>query len=173
MHYHDGYRYARAMARDRDVPFMERLRLDRKTGELVEELSLRERLPTYLKAFLAGLAGAGGVGLVLYGVTSMPLDDALGYSWIFTGTILLLFGGARGGGYSNLSIGVLEVAVGGRNRTDDEYEEDAALRSGKAVRRRDPLARLRKGLRPPPNPTAFWHTIAGFGYIAVGLSLTL
>ncbi len=27
------------MARDRDLPFLERLRLDRKTGELVQEMS--------------------------------------------------------------------------------------------------------------------------------------
>ena len=160
------------MTRGRDVRFMERLRLDRKTGELVEELSLRERFPTYLKAFSAGLAVAGAFGLALYGVTSLSLDDAVGYSWVFTGTILLLFGGARGGGYSNLSIGVLELVAGGRNKTDDDYEGDAALRHGKAAQRRDPMARLRRGLRPPPNPTAFWHAIAGLAYIAAGLPLT-
>lgn len=151
---------------------MDRLRLDRKTGELVEELSLRDRFPTYVKAFLLGLVVAGAAGVLLFAVSSLPLNDALGYSWIFAGTLLLLVGGSRGGGYSNLSIGAFEAIVGGRNRTDDDYEEDAELRHGKLMQRRDPLDRLRKGLRPPPNPTAFWQTIAGLGYVAVGLPLT-
>ncbi len=151
---------------------MARLRLDRKTGELVEEESLRERFPNYVKAFLLGLAVAGAIGLVVYGVTGIELGSAFGYSWIAAGTLLLLLGGARGGGYSNLSIGAVEALVGGRNRSDDDYEEDAALRSGKVMRRRDPMARLRNGLRPPPNPSAFWQTIAGLIYIVIGLPLT-
>ncbi len=160
------------MARDRDLPFLERIRLDRKTGELVEELSLRERFPTYVKAFSAGLLVIGAMGLVLFGLTSAPLSDALGYSWIFGGTVLLLMGGAKGGGYSNLSIGAFEAVVGGRNRTDDDFEGDADLRHGKVMRQRDPLTRLRKGLRPPPNPTAFWSAVAGLAYIGIGLPLT-
>ena len=62
--------------------------------------------------------------------------------------------------------------VGGRNRTGDDYEDDDELRRGKSMKRRDPMARLRKGLRPPPNPTAFWQAIGGFVMIALGLPLT-
>ena len=160
------------MARKRDLPFLERVRLDRKTGELVEEMSLRERFPLYVKAFSAGLLVMGVIGLVAFGLTSAPLGDSLGYSWVFGGTLLLLMGGAKGGGYSNLSIGAFEAVVGGRNRADDDFEGDADLRHGKVMHRRDPLTRLRKGLRPPPNPTAFWQTVAGLGYIAIGLPLT-
>lgn len=125
-----------------------------------------------MKAFSAGLLVMGVIGLVAFGLTSAPLGDSLGYSWVFGGTLLLLMGGAKGGGYSNLSIGAFEAVVGGRNRADDDFEGDADLRHGKVMHRRDPLTRLRKGLRPPPNPTAFWQTIAGLGYIAIGLPLT-
>lgn len=135
-------------------------------------MSLRERFPDYVKAFLLGLAVTGAIGMVLGGLTSLSLRSALGYSWIFAGTFLLLVGGARGGGYSNLSLGAVEALVGGRNRADDDFEEDAEQRRGKVMRRRDPMARLRKGLRPPPNPSAFWQTIAGFIYIAIGLPFT-
>jgi hypothetical protein len=160
------------MARNRGMPFSERIRRDRKTGELVEELSLRERFPTYLKAFALGLVITALLGLGLFAVTDLELGEALGYSWIFSGTILLLAGGARGGGYSNLSVGALEAMVGGRNRSDDDFEGDAEQRQGKTMRRRDPMDRLRKGLRPPPNPSAFWQIVAGFGYIVLGLPFT-
>jgi hypothetical protein len=160
------------MPRGEKRPLSERLRFDRKTGELVEELTLRERFPDYLKSFFLGLAIATAIGLLLGLLTSLQFNDALGYTWIGTGTVLLLSGGAKGGGYSNLSIGAVEALVGGRNRTDDDYEEDSELRHGKVMRRGDPLDRLRKGLRPPPNPSAFWSIIAGFIFIAMGLPLT-
>ena len=160
------------MARKRSRPFMERLRLDRKTGQLVETESLRERMPNYSKAFLAGLAVALLLGAVIFGLSSMPFDSSLGYALITMGTLLLLLGGARGGGYSNLSIGALEALAGGRNRMDDDYEEDDGLRRGKVMSRRDPMGRLRKGLRPPPNPVAFWQTIGGLLYLLAGLPLT-
>ena len=153
-------------------PFLERMRLDRKTGKLVEEAPLRERLPDYLKAFGVGVAAVTVVGVVLWLLTNLGLAEAVGYAWIFAGTTLLLVGGARGGGYSNLSIGAVEALVGGRNRSADDVEEDADLRHGKVMKQRDPLDRLRRGLRPPPNPTAFWQTIGGFVLIAMGLPLT-
>jgi hypothetical protein len=160
------------MPRGDKRPLSERLRVDRKTGELVEELTLRERFPLYLKSFSLGLAITTALGVLLGVVTSLDFNSALGYTWIGAGTVLLLSGGARGGGYSNLSIGAVEALVGGRNRTDDDYEEDSELRHGKVMRRGDPLDRLRKGLRPPPNPAAFWSIIAGFVFIGIGLPLT-
>lgn len=160
------------MPKNKDRPFSERVRTDRKTGELVEELSLRERFPDYLKAFSLGLAVTGAFGVFLWLVTSLRFEHAIGFTWIFTGVFLLLVGGARGGGYTNLSLGAAEALVGGRNRTDDDYEGDADLRQGTAMKRRDPMDRLRRGLRPPPNPTAFWQIIAGFLFAALGLPLT-
>ena len=70
---------------------------------------------------------------------------AIGYATIGIGTLLLLVGGARGGGYTNLGLGAVEAVVGGRNRTDDDYEEDEELRRGAVMKRRDPMERLRKG----------------------------
>lgn len=160
------------MPKKSDRPLSERLRIDAKTGQLVEELSLRERFPDYLKAFSLGVAVTFVIGLVLWLVSSLRFEHAIGYTWIFSGVMLLLVGGARGGGYTNLSLGAAEALVGGRNRMDDDYEEDADLRHGRSMKRRDPMARLRKGLRPPPNPTAFWQIIAGFLLIGMGLPLT-
>lgn len=124
------------MPKYRERPFSERIRTDSKTGELVEELPLRERFPDYVKAFGLGVAATGAFGIVLWLITSLRLEHALGYTWIFAGVTLLLVGGARGGGYTNLSLGAAEALVGGRNRTDDNYEEDADLRHGKSMKRR-------------------------------------
>lgn len=161
------------MAKKSDRPFSERIRTDAKTGELVEELPLRERFPDYLKAFALGVGATTLFGMVLWQLTTLTFEHAIGYSWLFTGVVLWLVGGARGGGYTNMSLGAAEALVGGRNRMDDEYEDDDDLRRGKSMKRRDPMARLRKGLRPPPNPTAFWQIVAGALFIAFGLALTL
>ena len=90
---------------------------------------------------------------------SARFSDALGYAFIALGTLLLLIGGARGGGYSNLGVGAVEALMGGRNRAHDDYESDEELRRGKVMKKRDPMARLRRGLRPQANPTAFWQVI--------------
>ena len=98
---------------------------------------------------------------------------AIGYAAIGLGTVLLLIGGARGGGYTNLGLGALEAVAGGRNRTDDDYEGDAELRRGAIMKRRDPMERLRKGLRPAANPSAFWTSIAGVCYVLLGVGGTI
>lgn len=157
------------MARNHDRPFLERMRLDRNTGELVEELALRERFPAYVKAFLVGLLAIGVIGLVLSGLTGSSLSDSLGNSWIFGGAVLLLMGGANGGGLSNASIGAFGAMAGGRNRRRDKFEGAADPGDGKVTHQRDQMARLRKGLRPPPNPKAFWQVIGGLAYIVIGL----
>lgn len=161
------------MSNPRPKTFLERRRYDSRNREFVTEEPLRERFPTYLKVFALGLA----VILVIAGVVmifgSAGFDSAFGYTAIFFGTFLLLVGGARGGGYSNLGVGAVEALVGGRNRVDEDPETDDATRRGMPTGRRDPMARLRRGLRPPPNPSAFWQTIAGFAYIALGVPFTL
>ena len=50
---------------------------------------------------------------------------------------------------------------------------DEELRRGEVMKKRDPMARLRRGLRPQANPTAFWQVIAGFVYIGIGVGLSL
>jgi hypothetical protein len=151
---------------------MERRIYDTRTGEFVAD-PLRERFPVYVKVFLIGMVAIGALAFVVTLVSDTRPGAAFGFTAIFSGTLLLLVGGARGGGYSNLSVGAVEALVGGRNRVGDDHEADSELRHGNVLRRRDPMARLRKGLRPPPNPTAFWQTIAGFAYIAVGVPFTL
>jgi hypothetical protein len=98
---------------------------------------------------------------------------AIGYATIGVGTLLLLVGGARGGGYTNLGLGAIEAVAGGRNRTDDDYEEDEELRRGAVMKRRDPMERLRKGLRPSANPSAFWTSVAGGLYVLLGAGCTI
>ena len=133
---------------------------------------LVERIPGYLAAFGVGGAAAIVVGVGVFAVSSSSFANSIGYTFIALGTLLLLVGGARGGGYSNLGMGAVDAVIGGRNRSDDDFSDDDARR-GKINKRRDPMERLRKGLRPPPNPTAFWQTIAGFAYIGAGAWLVL
>jgi hypothetical protein len=134
---------------------------------------LRERMPVYLRLFGFGLAGAAVVGLAAGFLTGAGPVSGIGYTFIAVGTLLLLVGGARGGGYSNIGLGAVEAIVGGRNRSGDDYEHNQALRRGAVNQRRDPMERLRKGLRPPANPSAFWQSIAGFVFIGFGVAITL
>ncbi len=134
---------------------------------------LSERMPQYLAVFGIGGAAAVVVGLIVFAVSDVSFVNSIGYTFIALGTLLLLMGGARGGGYSNLGLGAIEAVVGGRNRSDDDYGGDDDLRRGRVMKRRDPMERLRRGLRPEKNPTAFWQIIAGFGYIAAGMVLAL
>jgi len=133
---------------------------------------LRERMPIYLKIFGIGVAAASGFGLTASLLTDLSVAEGMGYSLITMGTILLLISGARGGGFSNIGVGAFEAVVGGRNRADDDYVEDSDLRRGRATKRRDPIDRLRRGLRPPANPGAFWQAIAGVIFLTAGVPLT-
>jgi hypothetical protein len=164
--------YAPHMPTYRELGFLDRRRFDRRTGEFIAD-PLRERLPIYVKSFLMGAAATVAVALVVFWLSSARIEHAVGYSFILVGTLLLLVGGARGGGYSNLSIGAVEALIGGRNRSQDDLETDEDLRRGKVMERRDPMERLRKGLRPPPNPVAFWLAIAGLLYLAIGAAIIL
>ncbi|MEX2323441.1 MAG: hypothetical protein WEA29_06680 [Acidimicrobiia bacterium] len=161
------------MPEDRRMSFTERRRYDVRNREFVTEEPLRERFPTYLKVFALGLAFVLAVAGIVMIFGTAGFDRAFGYSAIFFGTLLLLLGGARGGGYSNLGVGAVEALVGGRNRVDEDLQTDAGARRGMPTGQRDPMARLRRGLRPPPNPAAFWQSIAGFVYIALGVPFTL
>lgn len=130
-------------------------------------------MPGYLVGFGIGIAAVTLVSAVVWLASSVRFTDASGYGFIALGTLMLLIGGARGGGYTNLGIGAVEAVFGGRNRTHDDYEDDEELRRGKVMKKRDPMERLRRGLRPQANPTAFWQVIGGFVYLAMGVGLAL
>lgn len=134
---------------------------------------LSERLPIYAKAWGLGALACVVVGVIYWTLSSSNLWDSVGYTFIFVGTFSLLIGGARGGGYTNLGIGAVEAFTGGRNRIGDDFEEDADLRHGEVLKRRDPMERLRKGLRPPANPEAFWTVLAGIAYLAIGVVIVM
>ncbi|MFQ5555012.1 MAG: hypothetical protein ACE5GC_06550 [Acidimicrobiia bacterium] len=134
----------------------------------MHDLPLRERLPEYGAVFGAGLAAAIVVG-ALIGLSSVPLGDAIGYTIVMLGVVMLLTGGASGGGYTNMGIGWIGSLFGSRVRPDDDFEDADVRRGRRAVV--DPRERLRKGLRPQANPRAFWQVIGGFAYIAVGIAL--
>ncbi len=139
-------------------------------GTTIPEEPLRERIPGYLAVFAMGVGAGVVIGVIVWLATAVGLAESVGYTFLGLGTLLLLTGGARGGGYSNLGIGAVEAVFGGRNRSQDDYVSDEELRRGEVMKKRDPMARLRRGLRPQANPTAFWQVIAGFLYIGIGVA---
>ena len=133
---------------------------------------LKERIPGYLMAFGLGLALTALVGLIWSASTRATLVEGIAYTWQTWGVVLLLVGGATGGGFANISLGATGTLFGGR--TMDIEELRTAQDSGQSTvaaggRRRDPMERLKERLRPEANPTAFWQVIGGVAYIAVGL----
>jgi hypothetical protein len=120
--------------------------------------------------------GVGWAGIVLVGMaiglfTSASLIEGIAYIAMATGAILLLAGGATGGGYTSLSMGAAGALFGSTNRHDDEFD-DADVRRGR-LKRVDASERLRRGLRPEKNPRAFWQVIAGFINLGTGLALLM
>jgi len=130
-------------------------------------LPLRDRIPEYLTVFAVGLGASAGVGLLIGLIFGQSIRSGVGYTVIMYGVVMLLAGGASGGGYTNLGAGAIGAAFAGR-RLDEEDQESRELRSGQ---RQDPMERLRKGLRPEANPRAFWQVIAGVIYIAIGVAI--
>ncbi len=116
---------------------------------------------------ITGLVGAG-----IAGITDLSLASGVGQTGMLFGVYQLLMGGIRGGGYNNLSLGAVEALAKRRRQVHDPSAEHyAELRQEE--KRRDPMERLRKGLRPPPNPHAFWQVVGGFIYAGAGLLLLI
>lgn len=128
-----------------------------------EPLPLAERLPDYAAVFAAGLVAAAAVGVVVGLVFPVGVPAAVGYVVALLGVILMLAGGAAGGGYTDLGIGALGTMVGGRRTDRDEGPGAGETPSAEE--------RLRRGLRPEANPRAFWQVVAGLLYVAVGLGV--
>lgn len=132
---------------------------------------LRERLPEYATVFGIGWAGIVAVGLAVGLFTSASLLEGIAYIAIGTAVLLLLAGGATGGGYTSLGLGAAGAILGSRHRHDDDFD-DADVRRGR-LKRVDPAERLRRGLRPEKNPRAFWQVVAGFINLGVGVALLM
>lgn len=132
-------------------------------------LPLRDRLPDYLTIFGIGWAIMLATGFVISLFSSASFVEGVAYSAMAAGVLMLLSGGATGGGYTSLGLGAAGAVLGTGQRHDEEYD-DAEVRRGK-IKRVDPRDRLRKGLRPEKNPRAFWQVIAGFAYLGGGLIL--
>lgn len=133
-------------------------------------LSLRDRLPDYLATFGIGLAAASGVGIVIWLISDIKISSTIGYTTILYGVVLLLAGGASGGGYANLGIGAVGSMFGGRRLDDSEPGLESPGQNRKRV---DASQRLARGLRPEANPRAFWQVIGGLVYIAIGLAVVI
>ncbi len=128
---------------------------------------LRERLPDYAVTFTVGLAVMAAIGLLWGLFTDASLPEGIAWALMLGGVLLLLVGGATGGGYANLGLGAVTTIFGGRQNYDEDVT-DEDIRRGK-VKKRDTRERLRQGLRPPPNPTAFWQVVGGIAYIGIGV----
>ena len=133
------------------------------------ELPLRDRLAEYLVVFgvLWAVIGVVGVGIGLFSDAS--LVEGVAYAALAVAVAMLLAGGATGGGYVNMGMGVATAVVGGRSRHDEDFD-DAEVRRGK-LKRVSARDRLRKGLRPERNPRAFWQVIGGFINLAIAVAL--
>ena len=132
-----------------------------------EILPLRDRIPEYLTVFAVGFAISAAVGVALGLMTGGGAWQGAGYTMMVLGVVLLLAGGATGGGYTHLGAGAVGAMFGAR-RVDEEEQEHQDRRTGAA---RDPMDRLRKGLRPEKNPRAFWQVVAGAASIAAGIGI--
>lgn len=132
------------------------------------QLSLRDRLPDYLAVFGVGLVGSAVVGFIISLIWSVSVGDAVGYTMVMYGVVLLLAGGATGGGYTSLGIGAAGALFGAR-RTDEADDDVGNTWSDQA--KKTPQDRLREGLRPDANPRAFWQVLAGFLYIGIGVAI--
>jgi hypothetical protein len=133
-------------------------------------LPLRDRLPDYATVFGVGVAGCIVVGGIIWVIADVALASAIGYTIILYGIVLMLAGGASGGGYTNLGVGAVGALFGTR-RADETQDELNEAWGGK--HRVDPQERLQRGLRPEANPRAFWQVVGGASNVALGLLIVI
>lgn len=132
-------------------------------------LPLRDRIPEYLTIFGLGWLGVVVVGAGIGVFSAASLGEGMAYVAMGYGVVLLLAGGASGGGYTNLGMGAAGAVLGSGQRHDEDFD-DPEVRRGR-TKRVNPRERLRRGLRPEKNPRAFWQVIAGFAYLAAGVAI--
>lgn len=143
---------------------------DDRSSPQEQTLPLRDRLPEYGAVFGVGIAGCIAVGLVIWLVSDVALASSVGYTTILYGIVLMLAGGATGGGYTNLGMGAVGALFGTR-RADEAQDDLGTTWSGRD--RVDPRERLDRGLRPEANPRAFWQVLGGVAYVALGLGVVV
>ena len=131
---------------------------------------LRERLPIYARLFGIGLAAAVGIGLAVGAFTAAGVWPAIAYTLVAVAVLLLMAGGASGGGYTNLGAGAFSNMFGGRREIEGVDDLDLVKNRKTSLNLEDRLAR---GLRPGPNPQAFWQVVAGFLYLAIAVVIFL
>lgn len=139
---------------------------DHTPGDHDDPLPLSDRLPDYAAVFGIGLAGSTAVGVLIWLISDVSLASSVGYTIILYGIVLMLAGGATGGGYTNLGMGAVGALFGTR-RADETQGEVGTTWSGRE--RIEPQERLARGLRPEANPRAFWQVMGGVAYVAIGL----
>lgn len=118
-------------------------------------LPLRARLPEYVALFGVGLVGISVVGCLVGLIFSVPMAQAVGYTFFGFGLFCLLGGGAVGGEYKALGLGQ------GAGRVKHIIDEDPNV-----------LQDLRSARRPGRNPAAFWMVIAGAIYTVIGVLIS-
>jgi hypothetical protein len=118
-----------------------------------------------------GIAGTPSwLASVTFGALASPgAVTIVAYTFLAGALVLLLTGGATGGGFANMGVGAIGTLFGGHTRPGDDYD-DPAVRRG-LPGSTDPRERLRKGLRPEANPRAFWQVVAGLCYVAIALAM--
>jgi hypothetical protein len=139
------------------------------TGDRERAEPLSERLPHYLVSFGIALVLAAAIGAVISLFTDASASTGAGYGLIGLGVLMMLAGGASGGGYANMGVGAVGALFGGQRRHDDDVDDPDVRMGGSG--KRDPMERLRKGLRPEANPSAFWQVIGGIAAVAGGVLL--
>lgn len=132
-------------------------------------LPLRDRIPDYLAIFGWGWLGVLVVGFAFGAFSTVSIVEGISYVALAYGAVLLLSGGAIGGGYTSLGRGAAGAVIGRDDRPDEGFE-NAVVRRGR-VERLYPRDRFRHGRRPEKNPRAFWQVVAGFAYLAGGIVL--
>ncbi len=126
---------------------------------------LRSRLPRYLTAFAIGAGVAIGAGLAWGLAFDGSIGTGIGWALLLLGVPLLLAGGMTGGGFVGASTGDYGILYGRRHRHGQFATE------GEILRYRDVRDRLRAGLRPGPNPAAFWQVVGGASYLALAVAV--
>jgi hypothetical protein len=134
------------------------------------ELSLSDRLPDYLATFTIGLAASTAVGLLIFFIWGPAIGNAIGYTIVMYGVVLLAAGGSSGGGYANIGIGAMGALFGTRRADDPAENPGDGWDDAPKV---DSRERLRRGLRPEANPRAFWQVVAGFTYVGIGVGVAI
>jgi hypothetical protein len=130
----------------------ERLVVDTDTNDF-REATFRDRLADRAAVFGVGIAVAAVVGLLIGALLQVPIASALGYTIIVFGVAWLLGGGLAGGGYTVYGIGC-GIGRNHHMRGDRNRQVSEGLRAGYD--------------RPIANPEAFWQSVGGFLYVAIG-----